>query len=84
MSQSCPVDSVVKQNGEMRVHFIIVKHEILHKDVFGYALSYWSKRQAQLFQYGRQIQDGHHWPPFTVLKDYNMLYMRKYSSALVQ
>ena len=25
------------------------EHEILHKDAFGYALSYLSKRQAQLF-----------------------------------
>ena len=35
-------------------------HEILHKDAFGCTLSYLSKRQAQLFQYGRQIQDGRH------------------------
>ena len=27
------------------------KHGILHKDAFGYALSYLSKRQAQLYQY---------------------------------
>ena len=42
------------------------KHEILHKDAFGCAISYVSKRQAQLIQYGRQIQDGRHplfWRP---------------------
>ena len=36
------------------------KHDILHKDAFGYAILYLSKRQAQLFQNGRQIQDGRH------------------------
>ena len=36
------------------------KHEILHKDAFGYALSYLSKKQARLFQYDRQIQGGRH------------------------
>ena len=35
--------------------------KILHKDAFGYALSYLSKRQDQLFQYDRQIQDGRHY-----------------------
>ena len=36
------------------------KHEILHKDAFGCAFSFLRKMQAQLFQYGRQIQDGRH------------------------
>ena len=42
------------------VCILLYKYSMLHKDAFGCALSHSSKRQAQLFQYGRQIQDGRH------------------------
>ena len=56
----CGCENLLVNRMVKGVCILSYRHEILHKDVFGYALSYLNKRQAQLFQYGRQIQDGSH------------------------
>ena len=35
-----------------------IKHEILHKDVFGYSISYLSKRQAQINYYNMAVKSN--------------------------